>query len=410
MTLSLAYFIGRMGVPWHSAHGALQAQSGHPDVWTPSTQGAGYTPSELLSPLSRHQVSVITGLEPHTEIPGNPAGQGDGHMRGFMVSMTGDRPQPETFDHSSHTLTSLRGTLDQEIAKNPLFYQETPRFRSLEVGVSEARFHEYGHWNAISYNGPNSQNLPISSPGLLYDRLFSVPVDTSESDRRQATLDAVLAEASHLRPMLGSDDRQRLDSHLEHLRSLQNRLSAGANRCEPPMRPLNGGDLIERTRVMGELIAAAIRCDLTRVFSLQLTAPATTHLFSNLNVPDGMHKTCHDGHWERVRDITRYQMEAFAVFLDAFTAVEASGAPLLQRGLIYGTSEYGEGWKHSVKELPVVIAGQAGGALQSQVHVRSPGGNLSVAQLSALRALGLPYESFGWNGGATNDTFGALFT
>ena len=160
---------------------------------------------------------------------------------------------------------------------------------------------------------------------------------------------------------------------------------------------------------MGELIATAIRCDLTRCFSLQLTSPASTHIFSNLNVPDGMHKTCHDGHWERVREITRYQMEAFAAFLDAFQAPDETGIPLIQKGLIYGTSEYGEGWKHSVKELPVILAGQAGGRLRPQVHVRAPQGNLSIAQLSALRALGLPDQSFGWNGAETNDTFGALF-
>jgi hypothetical protein len=40
-------------------------------------------------------------------------------MRGFMVSLTGDRPQPETFDHSSHTLTALRPTLDQYVARHP---------------------------------------------------------------------------------------------------------------------------------------------------------------------------------------------------------------------------------------------------------------------------------------------------
>jgi hypothetical protein len=397
------------GTPWHAAHGSLQAQAGHPDLWTPSNEGAGYMPSELLSSLTRHQVSVITGLEPHTEIPNSPGGQGDGHMRGFMVALTGDRPQPETFDHSSHTLTSLRSSLDQYVARHPQFYQSTPMYRSLEVGISEARFHQYGHWNAISYNGPNSQNLPISTPSVLYDRLFNISIDTSESDRRSATLDAVLAEAQHLRAMLGQDDQMRLDAHLEHLNALQGRLDQTAGVCQPPSRPLDTGDLIEKTRVMGELIATAIRCNLTRCFSLQLTSPASTHIFSNLNVPDGMHKTCHDGHWERVREITRYQMEAFAAFLDAFQVPDETGAPLIQNGLIYGTSEYGEGWKHSVKELPVILAGQAGGRLRPQVHVRAPQGNLCVAQLSALRALGLPDQSFGWNGAETSDTFGALF-
>ncbi len=397
------------GTPWHAAHGGQQAQAGHPDLWTPNDVGQNYSFSPLINPLARHQVSVITGLEPHTEIPGTPAGQGDGHMRGFMVALTGDRPQPETFDHSSHTLTALRATLDQVVARHPDFYQENPLYRSLEVGVSEARFHGYGHWNAISYNGPNSQNLPILDPGVLYDRLFNVSVDTSELDRRSAVLDAVLTEAQQLNSYLGQNDRIRLEAHLEHLYALQSRLSASQQACEAPLVGNYSGDLINKTRVMGDLIATAIRCGLTRCFSLQLTSPASTHIFSNLSVPDGMHKTCHDGHWERVRSITQYQMEAFASFLDAFAEPDASGMSLLDQGLIYGTSEYGEGWKHSVKELPVLMAGTAGGRLRSQVHVRSAGGNLCTAQLSALRALGLPIESFGWNGANTSDTFGELF-
>ncbi|MEL6180557.1 MAG: DUF1552 domain-containing protein, partial [Myxococcota bacterium] len=145
-------------------------------------------------------------------------------------------------------------------------------------------------------------------------------------------------------------------------------------------------------------------CGLTRVFSFMLTSPASTHVFSNLGVPDGMHKTCHDGHWERVRDITRYQMEAFAAFLDAFTAlVRPDGTTLLDQGCILGLSEYGEGWKHSVREMPVVFAGSAGGRLNRAVHVRHPGGNIARAHLTALHALNLDTSTWGWNGGDTRD-------
>ena len=54
-------------------------------------------------------------------------------------------------------------------------------------------------------------------------------------------------------------------------------------------------------------------------------------------------------------------------------------------------------------------AGGANGVAARGQHVRAAGGNLSIAQLSALRAIGLPDERFGWNGGETSDTFGALF-
>jgi hypothetical protein len=398
------------GTPWHAAHGGESVAAGHPDLWTPPDQGAGYTRSELLAPLDRHRVSVLTGLEPHTDVPPQPPGQSDGHMRGFMVALTGDRIRPDGFNHGSHTLTALRPSMDQFVARHPDFYVEQPSFRSLEVGVSRSRFHEYGHWNAISYNGPDSTNLPIMDATALFDRLFALPPDNAEADRRRRVLDAVLEDAARFRDRLGYRDRQRVDAHLEHVASLQRRLAAESPSCATPERPDDRGDLITKTRIRAELVALGVRCGLTRVFSFMLTSPASTHVFANLGVRDGMHKTCHDGHWQRVRDITLHQMEAYAAFLDAFDVEEPDGTTLLDRGLIYGTSEYGEGWQHSVKELPVVVAGAAGGRFARDVHVRVPGGNLSRAQLTALRAIGLDLDSFGWNGGQTSEVLPGLLT
>ncbi len=393
------------GTPWHAGHGAEQA-AGQADLWTPAETGPGYTPSELLAPLAAHQVSVATGLEPHTAIPGDPPGQGDGHMRGFMVAMTGDRIRPEGFDHPSHTLTVLRPTLDQYIAKHADFYGDAPpRFRSLEVGISGARFHDYGHWNAISYNGPDAQNPAIMDPAQLYAKLFNVPDDLVALGRRARLIDAIHDDAKGLRQRLGSGDKQRLDDHLEHLREIQRRLELTSGTCEEaPAMPADSGDVLIKTATVAELIAVALHCDLTRVFSFMLTSPATTHSFANLGVPDGMHKTCHDGAWENVRKITVYQMQAFALLLDAMAAIkDPMENSLLDRALVYGVSEYGEGWKHSVKEMPVVLAGGCNGAINRGVHVREPGGNLCKVHTTILRALGIECPSYGFNGAETTE-------
>lgn len=398
------------GMPWHGGHGALQGESGYPDLWTPAQTGAGYTPTELLTPLAPYAPSVATGLEPKTEIPPDPPGQGDGHMRGFMVAMTGDRIRPENFDHPSHTLTALRPTLDQYVAKHDDYYGNTvPKFRSLVVGVSEARFHDYGHWNAVSYNGPDNLNLPVSDPAQLWNLLFSVPEDTSGIERRAALLDAVMEDAADLRAKLGTNDQQRLDAHLAHLDEIQRRLELTAAPCEAPPIPMNTGDLHAKTGIMADLISVALSCDLTRVFSFMLTSPATTHVFSNLGVPDGMHKTCHDGEWERVRQITLHQMEAFAILLDRLaTTVDPMGESLLDKALVFGTSEYGEGWQHGTKELPCLIAGSCCGAINPGVHTRIADGNFSVAHVTMLRALGIETPSFGFNGGETSDVLDGI--
>jgi len=398
-------FFWANGTPWHAGHGSQQGEAGHPDLWTPAQVGAGYTPSELLTPLADYDVSVVTGLEPKTEVPADPPGQSDGHMRGFMVALTSDRIRAENFDHPSHTLTALRPSLDQYVAKHDEFYgSQVPRFRSLVMGISEARFHDYGHWNAISYNGPDSLNLPVMDPGQLYDLLFDIPADTALLDRRAALLDAVMGDAADLRARLGSADRIRLDEHLGHLDEIQRRLELSVAACDDPGAPGDSDDLIAKTELMAQLLARGLLCGLTRVYSFMLTSPATTHVFSNLGVPDGMHKTCHDGLWNSVRDITQYQMQAFASFLSIMQqTVDPTGASLLDRMLVFGTSEYGEGWQHDFHEHPVIFAGRCCGAINPGVHERVPAGNLSMAHVTLLRALGIETPSYGFNGGETSD-------
>ena len=398
------------GLPWHAGHGAEQAQGNYPDDWTPLEQGASYTATPLIAPIAAHQPTIISGLTPKTVVPVTPPGQADGHMRGFMVALTSDRIKPEGFDHPSHTLTALRPSLDQYVAKHDDFYgTELPRYRSLALGVSEARFHGYGHWDAISFNGPDSTNLPIMDPMQLFDLLFSVPDDAVTLGKRAQLLDAVLEDANALRKRVGAADKIRIDSHLEHILEVQRRLELGVTTCEAPAPPSSSTDLIEKTGIMSNLLALALSCGLTRVFSFMLTSPASTHVFSNLNVVDGMHKACHDGDWEDVYQITLYQMQAYSRFMDELAAVtDPTGANLMDRLLIYGCSEYGEGWKHGVKEMPVVFAGGANGKLARGHHIREPDGNMSKAHVTLLRALGIDTPSYGFNGGETSEDFGSL--
>ena len=403
-------FFWANGVPWHGGHGGTLAADPHPDLWTPPTTGADFTPSPLLALLGDHPYSVVTGLTPHTDIPSDPAGQSDGHMRGFMVAMTGDRPRSEGFDHPTHTLTALRPTLDQLVARETDFYASgLPRYRSLEVGASTSRFHDYGHWNAISYTGPDALNPATCDPTVLYDRLFNVDLGTDDLARRSALLDAVLDDAADLRAQLPGGDRARLEDHMEHLYEVQRRLSLGASACTDPGAPTTSTDLRTRAGLVSELLVAALACEQTRVFSYMLSSPASTHIFREVDVVSDMHTVCHGGDWDAVDRITQVQLECFADLLDHLSAArDPTGVSLLHRALVYGVSEYGEGYQHSVTEMPMVLAGGAAGRLQSGVHVREPGGNLARAQLTALQALGLDVASFGFHGAETSSPYSEL--
>lgn len=411
-------FFWANGLPWNGKHtdSAVPDPGFNPnvhlDLWTPTSTGPSYAATPLLAPIAAHSPTVITGLEPKTDwVTG---GETDGHMRGFMVSLTSDRVNPEGFHHNSHTLTASRETLDQFVAKHDAFYATgVPRYRSLVLGVSSYRFHEYGHWNSISYNGPNALNPPVMDPAQLFDLLFSPPGDAPSLQRRADLLDAVLDDYHALRGRLGATDQGRLDAHIDHIAEIQRRLELSTVTCEgPPAPPGSSSDLLAQTTTMAELLALGLACGITRVFSFMLTSPATTHLFSNIpDVVNDMHTTCHAGQWNQVRDITTYQMQAFSRLLDALAAVEvAPDMTALDATLLYGTSEYGEGWKHGVQEMPVVIAGGAAGAIKKGHHVREQGGNMAKAHVTMLRALGLDVPSYGFHGSETSADFSELYT
>lgn len=407
-------FFWANGLPWHAAHTRSAANdpgfngSVHRDLWTPAQTGAGYTPSTLLQPLAPYTPSVVTGLEPKTSWV--TSGETDGHMRGFMVALTGDRVNPDGFHHNSHTLTASRESIDQFVAKHPDFYgANTPRYRSVHVGVSGSRFHDYGHWNAISYNGPWSLNPPVDDAGLLFDQLFGSPAADGPL-RRADLIDAVLDDFDAVKAKLGAADKLRLEDHLEHLFEVQRRLDAEVVGCPAPTRPNDTIDLVDQTRTLADLLALGLSCGTTRVFTFMLTSPATTHLFSGLgSVRNGMHATCHNGEWDNVRAITAYQMRAFAAFLERLSATQLTmTSSVLDGALVFGTSEYGEGWKHGVQEMPVVFAGGASLGMVQGHHVREAGGNLSKAHVTALRAIGLDVPTYGFNGGETSEAFSEL--
>lgn len=398
---------------WGNGYGWIGR--GRPDTWTPSGSTM-WTPSEQLAPIARHvgNVSVLTGLEPKTAIPATPGGQGDGHMRGVANALSADRPRPEGFYHPDHIFALSRPTLDQVIARHPMFSAMCPtRYRSIEVSVSNNRFHDYGTWTCISYNGQESQNLPIRSVDQLFEQLFGVPVMGSRENTDRATvLDAVAADARALRARLGASDRARLEAHIEHIGEIQRNLRASAPMCMAPSRPMRAGGfdgspgdepIADKVEAMARLLAIAMQCDLTRVFSIMFTGPGSQTVFRAVGAPSGLHQLCHENRWDIAKSATIYTMQALARVLDVFAStMDVGGRSLLDNMVMLATSEFSAGDQHEVNEFPVLLCGKGGGALRGGVHYRQPGGNLARTHLTILRALGLPYTDYGFNGAETN--------
>lgn len=416
------YFWGN-GLPWTIRHrGALDPNfrrdlgDALTDTYTPTSEGKGFACTETLRPLERHleRLNVVTGLEPKTAIPDDPPLQSDGHMRGTCVALTADQIYPQGYDHDAHIFTVSRATLDQYIAKHPQFYKDTnPQYRSIEIGVSAAVLHQFGVWNAISHNGPNSANPAQRDPQQLFQQLFSVKPDLPEIARRSSVLDLVAQDAKQLSGRLGKRDKERIDEHLTHIREIERRLNAARAACSTPQAPAeaHAGEprVLERLGIMADILVAALRCDLTRVFTVAFTTSGSVLAMNGAGEIDVMgahalHDACHAGERDIIEAFTKLNLNGYALLLDKLAADrDVNGQTLLDSMVIMGTSEYGEGYTHSNKEHPFIFAGRAGGRLDTGWHVRDEAGNMARAHLTVLRALGIEAASYGFNGGETSD-------
>lgn len=63
--------------------------------------------------------------------------------------------------------------------------------------------------------------------------------------------------------------------------------------------------------------------------------------------------------------MNRFQTEQFAYLLKRLSQIDEGGSTLLENSLLMFCSNLFDGDKHQADEMPIVLAGQAGGQLQT---------------------------------------------
>ena len=163
------------------------------------------------------------------------------------------------------------------------------------------------------------------------------------------------------------------------------------------------GDLKEKTQIMAELLAVGLNCDSPGLFRLCLPPPHRPMSFPTWVYPMECTRPAMMDIGIGFDGLLNTKWMSSRPSLDVLKAPHPTGGTLLERGCVYGTTEYGEGWRHGTKELPGITAGSAGGRMNTGLHLVVPGGNLARAHPTALKGVGLGLEQFGHNGAETND-------
>ncbi len=362
--------------------------------WIPAEAGADYRMTPCLQPLApfRRDIHVVSGLD---NAAAAMPGPGNGHHKSMSALM-------------SCTPFTGRGTagpsIDQAIAARigALKTGGEPRFRSLQIGVSQESFGESIQRN-MSWAGYERALPPEMIPHKLFDRLFGQR-EEGWVNRKRSILDAVREDASALKKRLPKDDQTRLEEHLASIRDLE-RAIAGLppeyQRVDPPDFDGDMKDWPRIAKLQSDLLVQAFATRQTRVASYMLTKCQGLSRFPWLGYTAARHHdyTHADGKapgadgkdGQRIlRDICRWHVEEFAYLLAKLKSVPEGEGALLDNCCLVYVHEHAEANPHKNHGLGLIVAGHAG-RLATGLHSRMTGtfGDLYLTLADDVMNVGL---------------------
>jgi hypothetical protein len=226
---------------------------------------------------------------------------------------------------------------------------------------------------------------------------------------RKSILDVVRDDAAKLMKRVGGSDRRKLDEYFSSIREIEKRIERTHQEDQDAMPDLEVPEgrvesFREHARLMFDLMVLGFQTDVTRVATLMLDNAGGNRRYTEIGIRDAHHAMSH--HRERsetvakLQKIDHYLVEQFAYFIEKMDAtVDAGGSLLDQSMLLYG-SGISDGNRHHHHDLPIVLAGSAGGQLETgrylAIDEETPMGNLFLTMLDKM---GTPAESIGDSSG-----------
>jgi hypothetical protein len=359
----------------------------HPPFFFPEQAGRDYSLSPYLEVLKdfRDDFTVISGLT-HPDI---------GPSHDSNLSFLTSAPHPEQRAAFRNSIS-----LDQFAAEH--LYGQT-RFPTLTLSCEGA---------GLSWTKSGAPVPTEDWPSSLFAKLFleGRPDEVEAQARRLAdgrsVLDAVRAQAKTLGQDLSVRDREKLDEYFTSVRELEQRLVQAEAwskkpkpkvQTKPPTNVTNSADLVGKTRLWFDMIHLALQTDSSRLITLQLLG--TSSVPPIRGVSQGHHDLSHHGQdpakIAQLKVLEIEKMKTLRDFLTQLRATEEEGENLLDRTTVFFSSNLADASKHSVKNMPVLLAG---GGFQHGQHLSFDENNpppLCNLFVSMLQRMGIEADKFG---------------
>lgn len=336
------------------------------DEWASTSGPSGLDLSYLLSPLQavKGDIIPVVGLDNHIthDHSGNAHDIGNGTLL-TAIART---------DFSTVMSAANGGgpSIDQYLAGR---LPTAPR-RSININLPSGSF-------AVSYQAAQQPTTGISLNNAFMDLFgnFNGTTDPQVLARRrltrQSVIDGVLEHFRYVNTRVSATDKQKLDHHLTMLRDLETRLaleaqgSCAADPNAPVFEPNRSN-----TEYAAYLYALAFACQLSHVGTYMTAQPDSDPSFPVRFSGGSYHNWIHQGpdygldpvrRREEWRSAMRWYANAFASWVQRFKSTpDSDGGSLLDNTLIVWPNIFGMGSYHDFHELPLVLAGRAGGSVR----------------------------------------------
>lgn len=382
------------------------------DNWFPED---GFQLNNTMKPLEklRDHLQVIGGLDHINATPG-PDGAGD-HARAGATFLTGMRAR-KTAGSDIQCGISVDQVAAQQVGK-------ATRLPSLELTsdlIRNSGSCDSGYACAYQYNlswsSATTPVTPEANPRLVFERLFGSGTPTerkqnfeARQESKKSVLDFVLEQSRDVQRQLAASDRRKFDEYYAVVRDLEQRVENAERFRDPPETeqdtpagiPKDFGDYMT---LMYDMLLLAFKTDSTRIATLLLAYDGSNRTFPHLGIREGHHWLTHSQREqelaEKVARIDQYYIEHLAAFLQKMQETEdVDGNSLLHNSMLVYGGAIADGNRHTHENLPVILAGHAGGAISTGRFYQAEKQPMSNLFVSMLELMGVSVNQFGDSNG-----------
>lgn len=380
-----------------------------PAHWWAEGEGAAMRVGPGLQPMQKHcqEMVFLRGLYNAQAAAHKSAhlGRSPNLLSGAWVSTNQNEIRVgKSFDQV------LAQTIGKQTEVSSLVLGIEPTELRLEDGLSML----YG--SNISWATDTKPATKEIYPARVFDLLVG---DRRGRQSDRSVLDEVLADANDLKRRVSRSDGQKIEEYLESVRSIETRIArAGKDgRLEgwqPTMTSPNMArpddalpqDIPVHMRLMLDLIVLAFQMDKTRIATCMLNNDLSQMNFGFLEgVRGSLHlDLTHNGRAPELEAMylktNQFHVAQFAYLVDRLKAIDEGERSLLDNSVLLCCSNFFDGDKHQADHMPMLLAGRAGGRLQTGrvLDYLAAGDNNRRAcslYLSLMELMGAPQQRFG---------------